>query len=123
VRPCQNPANDPEDWFIERDGKQYPDDVLVPDSELEKVAFEQRADYVEGREDLLIRDALRRRRHAKDKCFTECSERFECLSLAIDGPTIEYGTFGGYYTEERREIVRARDARAARRERRLLGVD
>jgi len=115
VRPCEDPANDPEDWFLERDGKQYVDDVLVTDEELENVHWEQRADYVEGLTDLRVRAALRRRRHAKDKCFTLCEQRASCLSQALDGLTIEYGIFGGYDREERREIIRVRDARAARR--------
>lgn len=118
VPPCRRAENDPDDWFIERDGKQYPDDVLVPDEELEKVAFEARALYVEGREDMLIRDALRRRRQAKEKCWNECITRVRtaCLDVAMSSDVQEYGIHGGYYPEEIRKMKRALAQRRARRQ-------
>lgn len=113
VPPCRRPENNPDDWFIEKDGRQYEDDVLVPDSELEKVAFEARALYVEGREDLILRAALRRRRQAKEKCFNECIARVRtaCLGDALEAGMTDYGTRGGYYPEELRKIKRAQAAR------------
>lgn len=92
IVPCERPENDPEDWFIERDGKQYPDDEMP------------------------VPNALKRRRHAKDACHTECYFRLQCLDLALQNPTpATYGTWGGYYPEELREIRKVRDDRAARR--------
>lgn len=116
MTPCQDPANNPDDWFISSNGRQYRDDELVPDKELENVAWEARGLYVEGREDMLVRAALVRRRHAKDKCFT-CPARMACLQLAFDPQAdnpdlITHGTFGGYFEEERAkmtgEVIRRR---------------
>lgn len=112
---CQAGDIDPDDWFIEKDGRQYPDDVLVPDEELEKVAFEARHLYVEGKEDLIIRENLRRRRRAKEACY-QCPFRLECLKISLETRP-EYGTFGGYYPEERRKILRLMDARRSRESR------
>jgi hypothetical protein len=126
--PCQ--TGDPEDWFIEKDGKQYPDDKLVDPDALtkEQYAFiDLRFDQLVA-EDLTLEEAgvkvrdeleegvkvqaLVRRRHAKDACFVECKVRLQCLSSGLEVP---YGIFGGYTLEERREIVRLRDERAAKR--------
>lgn len=114
VTPCADPENDPNDWFIEKDGRQYADDVLVPDAELESVAWEARALYREGKEDLILRAALRRRRHARDKCY-ECPLRLACLTRTLDAADVEYGTKGGYYPEELRKVQRE----IVRRKRRL----
>ena len=133
VPPCGNPANDPDDWFIGRDGKQYPDDVLYTLTEAENEAKARGLDpddasvVAEVFEEVLAertREQLRRRRHAKDKCYVECKMRLECLSRALrieDGPLalppanlIEYGTFGGYFEEERKQIVSLALARQTR---------
>lgn len=129
MTPCQDPGNNPDDWFISRDGKQYSDDVLVSDADVEAFLAAEPMDAegyllneAEAREILeaeAVRAALIRRRHAKDKCFTECPARMACLSLALNlddpmMPTTDHGTFGGYYEEERREILRARAARQNR---------
>lgn len=89
--PCES---SPDDWFIEKDGRQYADDSITEE--------EQKA-------------ALRRRRHAKDACFTECYFRTQCLSLAIVDNPPTHGIYGGYYPEELREIRRLRDERQRRR--------
>lgn len=122
--PCADPANNPDDWFIEKDGRQYPDDVLVTYDEVvayvdtcEKTGtpmdFSAGVEILDG---LAVRESLVRRRHAKDKCHTECYFRLACLSQALDGPGgIEYGTRGGYYPEELKKIEGLRAERAARR--------
>jgi hypothetical protein len=134
--PCADPANDPEDWFLEKNGKQYDDDVLVTEELLDAYLVDLRAAYdatgLEGwplperdvaRVDLeahKLKEALRRRRHAKDKCHVECYFRLQCLSRALDGEGgIEYGTQGGYYPEELKKIATLRAERQARREAQL----
>lgn len=77
--PCQS---NPDDFFIMRDGRQYPDDAMTEDEQ---------------------REALQRRRRAKDSCFTECPVRTQCLDLALrDQPS--HGTWGGYTEEELRKL-------------------
>jgi hypothetical protein len=93
ITPCADPANDPDDWFIERDGRQYPDESLDLD--------EQKA-------------ALVRRRHARDKCHVECYFRTQCLTIALTKPEPPHGTWGGYYPEELRQVRSLRDERARR---------
>ena len=130
VPPCRSKANDPEDWFIGRDGKQYPDDVVLTLEEAEVLTAGRGLDpddasaVAEVFEEVhaeRIKAQLRKRRHAKDRCFTECKMRLECLGLALrieEGPLpanlIEYGTFGGYFEEERKQIVAAALARQNR---------
>lgn len=143
---CKAQGVDPEDWFIERDGKQYPDDELLTDPEVnalvEKFYPGERAlepgegryilatgddddeTIIEAREAVdeaeadALKEALRRRRHAKDACF-RCPMRLECLRIALDG-RIEHGTWGGYYAEERRQIHRLIDKRERREAAALL---
>ena len=119
VVPCRRPENDSEDWFIGRDGKQYSDLPLVTADN-----FEETYDHLNGfsepptDEELAeanaeeVRLALIRRRKARDKCHIDCILREHCLDAGLEEP---FGTWGGYYEEERREIVRLRDQK--RRER------
>lgn len=87
-KPCASQENDPDDWFIGKDGRQYPDEELEPEAE---------------------KAALVRRRHAKDACFVDCLVRTRCLQLALDRPE-PHGTWGGYYEEELR-VIRTEIAR------------
>ena len=113
--PCS--SGNPEDWFISRDGKQYPDDDLVSEEEvmvelgsLTGDATSEEIDEAWNRlEASAVKAALVRRRHAKDACYT-CYFRTQCLGLALDGD-LGHGTFGGYYEEELREIRRERSRR------------
>lgn len=84
--PCHLGESD--DWFIERDGRQYPDDPpLAADDK---------------------RTALIRRRQARQACRTDCEFRRQCLAAALDErPT--HGTWGGYYSEELRALYREID--------------
>ena len=86
--PC---TTSPDDWFIEKDGRQYPDDPKEPEA---------------------IKAALRRRRHAKDACYFDCPARLLCLELGMQPDNLAWGTMGGYYPEERRAIAKARGARS-----------
>lgn len=121
--PCEDPANNADDWFIERDGKQYPDDVLVSELEVAEAVVERGLLWSDqGQVDALTLEleeaakttALTRRRHAKDACHTTCYFRTQCLGLALEQGHA-YGTWGGYYPEELRVIRDLRDARAERR--------
>lgn len=132
--PCSAPDVDPDDWFIGKDGRQYPDDELVSDAEILDHEARLRAalDDVslsdvdtpsldEIRIDLeaqALKANLVRRRHAKDKCHVECPVRLQCLSIALgeNGTGIPLrGTWGGYYEEELAEIRRLHQARQRRR--------
>lgn len=123
VAPCRDSENDPDDWFISRDGKQYIDDELVTTDEVIAHLDEVDPDGTRSLEIIditrksleapLVKDALRRRRHAKDACHTECYFRTQCLDKALEGEHT-HGTWGGYHEEELREIRRE----IARRKRR-----
>jgi hypothetical protein len=117
MRPCADHENhDPNDWFISKDGKQYPDDDLLTDDDrlaILEAANEQglegqvRVEFIEKAEDRAEVDAkkaaLQRRRHAREKCHTDCYFRTQCLGQALDGEQ-SHGTWGGYYEEELRQI-------------------
>lgn len=110
----------PEDWFIRRDGKQYDDDEVLTSDEvyalLEEQVPEWRTTSVEevrkfadkARSEAL-RQALVRRRQARDACFG-CPVRNGCLKVALETRP-SAGTWGGYYEEELRKLYRALDAR------------
>ena len=116
-RPCSNPENDPNAWFISRDGKQYPDDDFLTEAEISGLTksvlpidgetAEEHRDRVDAA--LVVaagerrRLALIERRHARDKCHTECYFRTQCLGRALDEGQ-DHGTWGGYYEEELREV-------------------
>lgn len=123
--PCSRPENDPDDWFIGKDGKQYVDDeILSPEhvAEIRQGIADAAECYtdpvvaadlaVDRAEERALRHNLQKRRHARDKCHLECILRLQCLGAGLEVP---YGTFGGYYEEERRQIVSLRDEREARR--------
>lgn len=106
--PCRQPENDSNDWFLSKDGKQYPDEPLIEN--LESFVADAIANGDERPEEKIIatatqdalKDALRRRRHAREKCH-ECYFRMDCLDKALRGDEM-HGTWGGYYEEELREI-------------------
>lgn len=113
--PCRE--GDPDDWFLSKDGKQYPSDDLLDDDDriaiLEEanrleLRDEARVEFIEKAQDRAEADArraaLQRRRHAKEDCFG-CLLRTRCLQMAIEGD-FQHGTWGGYYEEEIREIRR-----------------
>lgn len=115
--PCKE-SDTPDDWFIGRDGKQYPSDDLLDDdirraileeANALELTGEERVTFIEKAQDRAEasakKDALRRRRHARSECHDSCLFRTRCLGLAIEGEEI-HGTWGGYYEEEIREIRR-----------------
>lgn len=109
--PCYE--GDPEDWFIRRDGKQYDDDEMVDEVVWREACAENpdedpSAVYrrLAGEE---IRQALVRRRQAREACYG-CPVRNGCLRMALETRP-SAGTWGGYYEEELRKLYRALDAR------------
>lgn len=117
VTPCQDPANDPEDWFLEKDGKQYRDDPLLTEDEVQEIYAKLDGasagvvdEAIHDAEAEAKRQALIRRRQARDKCHTECYLRTQCLGLALEDSTIEHGTWGGYYADEIIQIRTLRDS-------------
>lgn len=113
--PCNRPENDPDDWFISRDGRQYAYDDLLNEEEkqsiIEKIKLGDEDAAVEVYDRALDRAeadaktaALQKRRHAKEACYG-CYLRMQCLDLALDRDE-QHGTWGGYYEEELREIRR-----------------
>lgn len=130
IPPCAEPAADPDDWFISRDGKQYGDDIVLTAAEARMVtrsvlptAGEQPEEH-EARVASALRaavasrktKALGRRRRAKEACLS-CAIRPECLEKAIE-EGFTHGTWGGLYEEEvatlRVEIERRRRPRMLR---------
>lgn len=123
--PCQ--AGNAEDWFIDRDGRQYVDDGSLEPSPEEVRARAERLASKRGEEvgeehltraHLQLRDAnkqaaLIRRRMAKQACHTTCPVRTQCLSVALDTRP-QYGTWGGYYPEELGKIYAEIDRRRGR---------
>lgn len=117
MRACSDPANDPNDWFISKDGKQYADDEFLTAAEragLEKSVLPiegESAEDHQARVDKAIYQAesarkranLQRRRHAKEACQTGCYFRTQCLDQALNNNEV-HGTWGGYYEEELRAI-------------------
>lgn len=128
VRPCQEPENDPDDWFISRDGKQYPDDDFLTEDEVRGITksvlpiqgetAEEHRDRVDRALNVAEADRKRRaltaRRHAKEACFG-CYFRTQCLDRALNEEQM-HGTWGGYYEEELREIRREISRRKRRRQ-------
>lgn len=120
--PCRDPENNPDDWFIGRDGKQYPDDELVTEEDLAAHlaevdphgtrSTEEVARIFERLKSDARRDALQRRRHAREACHEDCYFRTNCLDLAMRN-VMEHGTWGGYFEEDLRglrlEIARRRN--------------
>lgn len=112
--PCQ--TGNPDDWFIGRDGKQYPDDDLISEAELrglkravlpiEGETEEQHRDRVDSSiqalENERRRQGMIRRRKARDACY-DCYLRLQCLDRALDGNE-SHGTWGGYTEEQLRAI-------------------
>jgi len=115
--PCSSPDNDPNHWFISRDGKQYPDDDFLTEEEVRGIVKSVLPIEGESDEDHLLRAdaalsvataerrrrALSLRRKAKDKCHTDCYFRTACLDRALSEHQ-DHGTWGGYFEEELREI-------------------
>lgn len=132
IVPCEQPENDADDWFIEKDGKQYPDDELLTQDQRDAIADEIMAkaatdgeltieqardaadEAIEAAEEEAVKDALTRRRHARDKCHVDCYFRLQCLGLALADNAPTHGTWGGYYQEELRRIRSLRDQRTRR---------
>lgn len=132
VTPCAAPENDPDDWFITKYGRQYRDDDLLTQEQMDAIsnavmakaalddtvtierAREMADEAIDLAEQQALKTALVRRRHAKDKCHTECYLRTQCLGLALAPGAAPHGTWGGYYEEELQEIRDLRDARQAR---------
>jgi len=127
--PCNDGSNNPDDWFIGRDGKQYGDDELVTEEEVAAhlaqvdpngTRSEDEIQRVWDRmESIVKREALQRRRHAREACHDDCYFRLACLDLALKNGEI-HGTWGGYHEEELRELRREISRRTRAREPRLL---
>lgn len=97
VTPCREPDADPDDWFIPHNPS--PDEYGAPGHS--HPTSETCAECAP-----LLREALRRRRGAKQACW-DCptKARMECLQI---GMSEGFGIFGGYDERERREFERKR---------------
>ena len=115
--PCADPANDPQDWFISANGKQYSFDRLLTDAEdagirrsvlwirgeSERDHAERVEAAVKAAEDNRKALALRRRQAAKSKCYA-CPIRVECGRGAVERGEM-HGTWGGLFEEELSEVI------------------
>ena len=124
--PCSDRTNDPNDWFIRPDGKQYTDEDFLSEAERAGVARsvlpiggETHDEHEERVQSALKaarsnrrRQALARRRAAKSLC-RRCPIMLDCMTKAIDDNET-HGTWGGLLEEELAE-VRREQARRRRR--------
>jgi hypothetical protein len=131
TNPCADRTNDPQDWFIRADGKQYPFDDLLTQAERRGISRsvlpiggETHAEHqirVERALNAAVnnrkRIALARRRRAQSLCWSDCSMREACFATQM-GQRSAHGTWGGYLEEEWDEIRREQ----ARRNRRRVSI-
>jgi hypothetical protein len=121
--PCSAGNIDPNDWFIERDGKQYRDDDILTHAEMQAVsnaALEEHGEDLEAIEAAIDkaeaeakRRMLIRRRKAREACF-ECPLRLQCFDAWVAAGRPDHGIWGGYYPEQLAEIRRLMDERERR---------
>jgi hypothetical protein len=130
--PCADRTNDPQDWFIRSDGRQYSDEDLLTPQEVQSITLtvlsksgetvEEHAARVQSALSAARgnrkRAALARRRRAKSLCFSDCAIRLQCLDGAL-ARREGHGTWGGYLEEELHEIRREQ---ARRNRRRVLAI-
>jgi hypothetical protein len=111
--PCADPTRDPNDWFIESYGKQYREDELLTEAEvadLDSIHLTESLEPADRQRILDLaasekkRQALVRRRKAKESCREECPIRKACLAQGLELQNLDHGIWGGYYPEERRAI-------------------
>lgn len=111
--PCARPDADKNDWFIDRHGQQYSDEPWLSDAEKEKLeaamaeAGLSRLQQISGIARIEAerkRDALGRRRRAREACY-QCPLREECLNGALARRETK-GTWGGLYEEEVHKALR-----------------
>jgi WhiB family redox-sensing transcriptional regulator len=110
--PCTEPDANADDWFVDRNGRQYPDEPFLTADEHSRIAKSVLRREGEGPEehDRRVRRAinaaesdrkrraLQRRRHAKESCLG-CPIRRACLQRVLDEGHL-WGTWGGLYEEE-----------------------
>ena len=127
ISPCADRANDPQDWFIRPDGKQYAFEDLLTPQEIQAItltvlgkAGETEEEHAARVESALSaaranrrRAALARRRRAKSLCNTSCSIQSDCLRKGLDNREV-HGIWGGLYEEELAEVRKIQDRRRRR---------
>lgn len=118
--PC-SVSETPDDWFIGRDGKQYPDEEFLTADEKRRIRRSvlgirgETPEQHEARASRAInaatndrrRRSLGARRRAREACLA-CPIRVACLDEAIDKQH-DHGTWGGLFEEDRRELMRRRN--------------
>lgn len=126
--PCADRKNDPQDWFIRADGKQYPFDDLLTQPERRGISRSvlpiggETAEEHEVRVERALnaavnnrkRIALARRRRALSLCWSECPIREACFTTQMEQRSV-HGTWGGFLEEEWEEIRREQTRRSRRR--------
>ena len=120
--PCES---DPDRWYTERDGRRYDDEVLVTTEDARRATIgfdlldvEERDALVDELTAAKVKERLVERRHARDDCHVKCPVRTLCLQKALDNHE-QWGIWGGYFPEQRRELEREIDRREQRRRDRL----
>lgn len=127
--PCADPTNDPQDWFIRSDGKQYSFEDLLTEDEIKLIglsvlprAGETFAEH-EDRRRLACnaarnnrrRSMLARRRRAVGLCWSDCPapKREECFVGALERVE-RHGTWGGRTEEQWAQIHATNASRKSR---------
>lgn len=117
ITPCADPANDPQDWFIRPDGKQYAFEDLLTEDEGRRITLsvlpladespEAHEVRCEGARQAARNNRralmLRRRQAAKASCF-RCPIQRSCGNGAIERREM-HGTWGGMFEEEIAQVV------------------
>lgn len=120
-------SSNPDQWYTERDGRRYDDELLLSHEQVSAIAGEVTSNALETETPELevlelieeavdeataevVRVRLIERRQAREACFA-CSVRLRCLDKALTDRE-QYGIWGGYYPEQRRAIERELDRRA-----------
>jgi hypothetical protein len=96
------------------DGQEVPDELAAAHRKL-RMGYHPDHWFMDpgsGRET----EAGRLRRRALQACWADCpmKARLLCLDRGLqEGPTLQYGIYGGYTEKQRQEIVTAREAHRA----------
>lgn len=122
--PCED---NPDDWFIGRDGRQYVDDEFLTDDERKRIAksvlriegesdedHRDRVDAaIEAGERSRRRAEIVKRKEARASCYG-CPVRLHCLDLGLS-IEMPHGTWGGHFEEQIRAMQREIKQRRRRR--------
>ena len=120
VTPCSQACGCPEDVIGTPEHDNPPDRPDDWPEDIEFVAGLGHNEFVPHKEDWYRDENAgrrtpdgRRRRRALERCWNECSlkTRLACLEIGLaQGPIYQFGIWGGYTEDQRRQILAARQS-------------